>query len=57
MIIEAAHFNVPLYIGGPVQHDTWYFIHKDILEMDQVNLLENDWWRFYRLLTLIDTHK
>ena len=60
VIVEAAHFNVPLYIGGPVQHDTLHFIHKDILEMESGQSLGKRlvWGGdFNRLLTRIDTHQ
>ena len=60
VIVEAAHFNVPLYIGGPVQNDTLHFIHKDILEMESGQSLgERLVWGgdFNRLLTRIDTHQ
>ena len=60
VIFDAAHFDAPLYVGGPVQHDTLHFVHKDALEMESGQFLGERlvWGRdFNRLLTLIDTHQ
>ena len=60
VIVDASHFDVPLYVGGPVQHNTLHFVHKDIIEMKSGKFLgERLVWGgdFNRLLTLIDTHQ
>ena len=60
VIFDAAHFDAPLYVGGPVQHDTLHFVHKDMLEMESGQFLGERlvWGKdFNRLLTLIDTHQ
>ena len=60
VIVEAAHFDAPLYIGGPVQQDTLHFIHKDIPEMELGQPIgERLVWGgdFNQLLTRIDTHQ
>jgi len=60
VIFDAAHFDPPLYVGGPVQHDTLHFVHKDMLEMESGQFLGERlvWGKdFNRLLTLIDTHQ
>ena len=60
VIFDAAHFDAPLYVGGPVQHDTLHFVHKDMLEMESGKSLGERlvWGKdFNRLLTLIDTHQ
>ena len=60
VIVDAAHFDAPLYVGGPVQHDTLHFVHKDVLEMESGQFLGERlvWGKdFNRLLTLIDTHQ
>ena len=60
VIFDAAHFDAPLYVGGPVQHDTLHFVHKDMLEMELGQFLGERlvWGKdFNRLLTLIDTHQ
>lgn len=60
VIFDAAHFDPPLYVGGPVQNDTLHFVHKDMLEMESGKSLGERlvWGKdFNRLLTLIDTHQ
>ncbi|MAJ51649.1 MAG: hypothetical protein CMB82_08555 [Flammeovirgaceae bacterium] len=60
VIVDASHFDVPLYVGGPVQHNTLHFVHKDIIEMKSGKFLgEQLVWGgdFNHLLTLIDTHQ
>ena len=60
VIFDAVHFDAPLYVGGPVQHDTLHFVHKDMLEMESGQFLGERlvWGKdFNRLLTLIDTHQ
>jgi len=60
VIFDTAHFDAPLYVGGPVQHDTLHFVHKDMLEMESGQFLGERlvWGKdFNRLLTLIDTHQ
>ena len=60
VIVEVAHFDAPLYIGGPVQHDTLHFIHKDMCEMESGQSLGKRlvWGGdFNRLLTRIDIHQ
>ncbi len=58
IIEEVDVFDVTMYIGGPVQHDTLHFIHRasDIID-DGVIIKENLCWggNFEQLKSLINT--
>jgi|TARA_B110000503_G_scaffold107297_1_gene160316 putative transcriptional regulator len=60
VIVEAAHFDAPLYVGGPVQHDTLHYVSKDMHEMESGESLgERLFWGkdFNQLLARINTHQ
>ncbi len=58
IIAEVEDFDMTMYIGGPVQHDTLHFIHRasDIID-DGVIIKENLCWggNFEQLKALINT--
>ncbi len=58
IIAEVDNFDVTMYIGGPVQHDTLHFIHRasDVID-EGIIIKENLCWggNFEQLKALINT--
>ena len=57
---EAQNFDVPLYVGGPVQQDTLHFIHYGNLQIDDRQEVQPGiFWggNYEQLLTAINVRK
>ncbi|NQW26769.1 MAG: YqgE/AlgH family protein [Flammeovirgaceae bacterium] len=60
VVKEVPYFKAPLFVGGPVHHDTLHFVHRDEVLLDSgMQIMDRVFWGgdFDRLMTLIDTRQ
>lgn len=59
LIEDAPDFDAEVYVGGPVQHDTLHFIHRNGELEGAIEILKDVYWggNFEQVLSLINTQQ